>query len=250
MHNQEVSKIITSNKKASGVKLKNGKELRADIVIANADYNFVETKLLDQEHRTYKKEYWDKKTVSPSGLLIYMGVKKRVPNLRHHNLFFDTNWDQHFDNVFNAKKWSENPLFYLCAPTKTDASVAPKSCENIFVLAPQAAGKQPSKKTIEKTVQNIIKRIEQKVGQDFSGDIEVLDVRAQDYFTQTFNALDGNAFGLSHTMLQSGPLRPKMQSKKVKNLYYVGQYTNPGTGVPLVVLSGKTVAKLVSKNEK
>jgi phytoene desaturase len=214
-------------------------------VIANADYHFVETNMLDAKTQKYPEEYWDKKILSPSGLLIYLGVNKIIPNLLHHNLFFDADWDKHFDEVFNKQVWSEEPLLYVCVPSKTDNTVAPEGKENMFILAPMANGDQPPREVIDKTVDSIIQRIEKKIGTKFSSDIEFKDIRAQDYFKNTFNAYRGNAFGLAHTFMQSGPLRPKMQSTKLKGLYYVGQYTNPGTGVPLVTLSGKAVSKLI-----
>jgi phytoene desaturase len=249
VYNAEVDKILTSKSLSKGVITKDGDVINADIVVANADYMHVETSLLERKDQKYPRKYWDKKTISPSGLLIYMGIGKKLPNLLHHNLFFDTDWHGHFSEVFEKKVWSENPLIYVCAPSKSDRTVAPKGKENIFVLAPMANGDQPSKERVNKTVDSIIKRIEKRISTEFKDDIEYIDVRAHDYFKETFNAYKGNAFGLAHTFMQSGPLRPKMQSPKVKNLYYVGQYTNPGTGVPLVTLSGKAVSRLIEANK-
>jgi phytoene desaturase len=245
IYNSEVESINSTKNKVSNVETSNGKLFEADIVIANADYHFVETNMLDAKTQKYPEEYWDKKILSPSGLLIYLGVNKIIPNLLHHNLFFDADWDKHFDEVFNKQVWSEEPLLYVCVPSKTDNTVAPEGKENMFILAPMANGDQPPREVIDKTVDSIIQRIEKKIGTKFSSDIEFKDIRAQDYFKNTFNAYRGNAFGLAHTFMQSGPLRPKMQSTKLKGLYYVGQYTNPGTGVPLVTLSGKAVSKLI-----
>ena len=177
-----------------------------------------------------------------------MGVKKRLPNLKHHNLFFDTDWNGHFKEVFDKKVWSKSPMFYLCAPSVTDDSVAPKGSENLFVLAPLANGLIATEERMQKTADVIIDRIEQKIGASFRKQIVVKDIRAHEYFKETFNAYKGNAFGLAHTMSQSAFLRPAVKSKMVSGLYYVGQYTNPGTGVPIVTLSGKVVATQVERD--
>lgn len=245
LYDREVKKIKSKNNKAQKVMTVSGETFDADIVIANADYQYVETHMLDNKYQKYSEKYWEKKTLSPSGLLIYLGVGKKLPKLLHHNLFFDTDWHRHFDEVFNKKVWSSEPLIYVCVPSKTDVSVAPEGKENVFILAPMANGNQPADEIINKTVDSIIKRIEAKINKKFKDDIEYIDIRAHDYFKNTFNAYKGNAFGLAHTFTQSGPLRPKMKSTKVSNLYFVGQYTNPGTGVPLVTLSGKAVSNLI-----
>lgn len=240
-----VSSIETKNKSVSTVHLADGGFYHADVVVANADYHFVENELLDKSERSFSEKYWQKRTMSPSGLLMYIGVKNRLPNLEHHNLFFDTDWNGHFKEVFDKKVWSNSPMFYLCVPSITDESVAPKGSENLFVLAPLANGLIATEERMEKTANAIIDRIEQKIGTSFRKQIVVKDVRAHDYFKETFNAYKGNAFGLAHTMKQTAFLRPPIRSKKVKGLYYVGQYTNPGTGVPIVTLSGKVVANQV-----
>ena len=244
-YNRPVQAIKTKNTKNKtkviGVQVDN-KFVAADVVIANADYRFVETKLLPKAARQYDENYWQERTLSPSALLLFIGVKKRLRGLQHHNLFFDTDWQNHFDDIFKHSGVNSKPLFYLCVPSRTDPSVAPKGHENLFVLAPMPAGKKLTQNQQQAIVNDIITRIETKTGQRFKDDIVCQEVRGSEYFVETFNAYKGNAFGLSHTLLQSGPLRPNMQSKKVKNLFYTGQYTNPGTGVPMVVLSGKVVA--------
>ena len=242
-----VSKIITTGHKVTGVQV--GEEIiTCDVVVANADYHFVETQLLESKDQTYHEKYWEKRTLSPSAVIASIGVKRLIPELRHHNLLFDTNWDTHFSQVFDSKEWSTKPLVYVSNPSKTDPKVAPKGMENLFILAPMAAGIDPSDEQLERVVLSIIGRLQEQVGYEFMNDIVVADIKAEDYFEETFNAFKGNAFGLGHTMSQSGPNRPRMQSKKLSNLYYVGQYTNPGTGVPMVVTSGKVVSRLI--NEK
>lgn len=246
VYNAPVSGIKTVGGHAAGVVVK-GKTITSDAVVANADYQFVETKLLSSSARSFDHNYWDKRTISPSATLIFIGVKKRLPGLLHHNLFFDAPWDQHFRAIFNKKHWSKDPLFYLCVPSKTDHSVAPKGQENLFVLVPSAAGVEPTKKQLKQLLDQVVGRIEQKIGVAFKEDIVVQEIRTQKYFSETFNAYQGNAFGLSHTLRQSALFRPPVVSRKLSNLFYTGQYTNPGTGVPMVVLSGKVAANEVMK---
>ncbi len=250
----ELGVAIHTNREVVGITRKNGRAnivetvdeaFDADIVVANADYQHVETKLLGIESKK-----WDKMTMSPSGLLIYLGINKKIPFLRHHNLFFDVDWDAHFGEVFDQKVWSEEPLFYIGAPSVTDPSVAPKGKENIFILAPMASGIKVDKEQETRTVNKILERISKHTGVDIDKHTDVKHVRSHQYFIETFNAFKGNAFGPAHTLKQSAIFRPKMQSKHVQNLYFVGQFTNPGTGVPLVTISGKVVATLINKREK
>jgi phytoene desaturase len=238
-------KIDTKGKRTLGVFV--GEDyIPADIVIANADYHHTETKLLDDRHRTYHERYWRRKTMSPSSLLIYLGVKKQVPGLLHHTMFFDADWHGHFNQVFKEKGWVSRPLFYVGTPSKSDSKVAPKNKENIVILVPIASGVKVDDAHRKELVESVIARMEARLGVPFAKDITVKQVRDIEYFEDTFNAYKGNAFGLAHTLTQTAMLRPRMQSSKVKNLFFVGQYTNPGTGVPIVVLSGKVVANLVN----
>jgi phytoene desaturase len=244
-YNAEVTKIVTKGKRTLGVFV--GEDyIPADIVIANADYHHTETKLLDDRHRTYHERYWRRKTMSPSSLLIYLGVKKQVPGLLHHTMFFDADWHGHFNQVFKEKGWVSRPLFYVGTPSKSDSKVAPKNKENIVILVPIASGVKVDDAHRKELVESVIARMEARLGVPFAKDITVKQVRDIEYFEDTFNAYKGNAFGLAHTLTQTAMLRPRMQSSKVKNLFFVGQYTNPGTGVPIVVLSGKVVANLVN----
>jgi phytoene desaturase len=239
--NAPVERICTSDKKVNGVEI-NGKKVSADVVVGNADRHHIETALLGRNAKR-----WERTVLSPSGLLVYLGVSKKLKGLEHHNLFFDSDWDRHFEDVFEKGIWSNEPMFYVSAPSVTDDAVAPKGSENLFILAPMASGDQPNDQVVARSADALITRIEQHIGQSFASDIVVKDVRAHDYFKDTFNAYRGNAFGLAHTMRQSAFLRPPLKDRQLTNMYYVGQYTNPGTGVPIVVLSGKVVAGLVGQ---
>lgn len=245
-YNAEVTRIQSIDGRARAVYV--GKErVAADGVLVNADYHYAETKLLSIQARSYSERYWNKKTVSPSGLLIFLGVKKKLPGLLHHTMFFDADWHSHFKQVFKTHTWVTRPLFYVCAPSKTDTTIAPKGKENIFILIPTASGLRVDAAHRDELVSSVIARMEARIGTKFSEDIEVKEVRDIEYFEETFNAYKGNSFGLAHTLNQTALLRPRMQSRKVKNLFFVGQYTNPGTGVPIVVLSGKVVSNLIQE---
>jgi phytoene desaturase len=248
VYNQEVKSIEVDSGTAKSI-ITDKQKFPADIVIANADYHYVESKLIESKYRGYSEKYWQKADLSPSALLLFLGVNKKLDNLLHHNLFFDTDWEKHFVNMKKGN-WSDDPLFYLSAPSLNDDAVSPKGRENLFVLAPQPAGAELSKESIDLIIDKIIARISKHVGLDITEHIEVKQIRAQEFFKEKYNAFNGNAFGLSHTLRQSAVFRPKMRSKKIANLYYVGQYTNPGTGVPMVVMSGKVVASLVKLRVK
>jgi phytoene desaturase len=243
-YQSEVTKIETKSGVAKAVYA--GKErIAADVVIVNADYHHAETKLLDISQQSYSSKYWDTRTLSPSSLLIYLGVNKKVPGLLHHTMFFDADWHGHFDQIFKHKSWVTRPLFYVGCPSKTDSTISPQGKENIVVLVPIANGLKVDQAHKDELVSTVIARMEARTGTKFADDIIVKEVRDGEFFENSFNAYKGNAFGLAHTLGQTAILRPRMQSKKVSNLFYVGQYTNPGTGVPIVVLSGKVVSSLV-----
>lgn len=248
IYNTDVERIVVEQGKATGVQT-GGSFMPADIVVSGADYHFTETKLLSKTNRSYSDHYWQSRQLSPSALLVTLGVTRKIDALSHHNLFFDTDWDGHFAEVFEKKTWSDHPLFYLCAPSRTDPGVAPRGHENLFFLAPMAAGTHPTAKQLEDSADNLIARVERATGQRFSSDIESRHVYGPEYFEDTFHALGGNAFGLSHTLRQSAVLRARMQSRRVSNLFYTGQYTNPGTGVPMVLLSGKVVARVIQEKQ-
>lgn len=244
VYNSPVQRIEVVDGRASGVVI-DGQLHAADAVLANADYHHVETQLLDAEWQSYSASYWEAKTISPSAVIGLIGVSKKLP-LLHHSLFFDAPWDDNFRAVFDAKTLHSKPLFYVCTPSKTDTEVAPAGHENLFILIP-VANTQASPAEYDALIDSAVDRIEQQIGVSFTADIVTKKVLARDYFADTFNAYSGNSFGLAHTRLQSGPLRPRIQSKKVSNLFFTGQYTNPGTGVPLVVLSGQVAARALMR---
>ena len=214
-----------------------------DIVVGSADYNHVDSKLLPPKYRNYNDAYWEKRTFSPSSLLFYVGVNKKLDKLIHHNLFFDEDIEQHTDEIYSDPQWPEKPLFYVCCPSKSDPHVAPEGKENIFFLMPIAPGLEDTDKMREHYFEIMLKRLEKHTGQSIKEHIEYKRSYCVNDFVQDYNAYKGNAYGLANTLLQTANLKPKIINKKINNLFYTGQLTVPGPGVPPSIISGQVVAK-------
>lgn len=247
--NESVTRILIRDGKATGVKTKKN-TYTADIIISNADYPFTETQLLDNKYQTYPEKYWKKRTIAPSAFLLYLGVKGKVKNLEHHNLFFANNWEDHFDQIFKHPAWPEKPSYYISCPSKTDSSVAPEGCENIFFLVPVPAGLKDDDRTRERYADKVLTHLEELIGEQFINRIMVKRIYSHRDFSVDYNAYQGTALGLAHTLRQTALFRPRIQSKKVKNLFYVGQYTQPGIGMPMCLISAELAAHEVQKHAK
>lgn len=247
--NEEVQSIYAPNGTATKVLTQNG-EFNADVVVAGADYHHVDQQLLAPELRNYTPKYWDSRVMAPSSLLFYLGVNKRIPNLHHHNLFFDADFGLHAQEIYETPKWPSDPLFYVCAPSVTDASVAPEGCENLFLLVPLAPGLEDSETLREQYYHLIMERLEKHTGEDIRSHVVYKRSYAHRDFQNDYHAFKGNAYGLANTLLQTAFLKPKLKSKKVSNLYYTGQLTTPGPGVPPSLISGQVAAKEVVKSFK
>jgi phytoene desaturase len=220
----------------------------ADVVISGADYHFTESHLLAAPYRTYTEAYWDKKVLAPSCLIYYVGLNKKVDGLLHHNLFFDVPFEQHADEIYTHKQWPTEPLFYLSVTSKTEPSTAPAEGENLFILIPVAAGLEGDTDSIrEKYFQQAIKRIEQRIKQSIQENIVYKKSYSVTDFKNDYHSFKGNAYGLANTLLQTAIFKPSCQSKKVNNLFYTGQFTVPGPGVPPSLISGEVVSKQVIK---
>jgi phytoene desaturase len=239
--------IETSEEKVTGV-VANGTFFEADVVISGADYHFTETKLLHHHEQAYSDAYWNNRVMAPSCLLYYVGLNKRLQNVQHHNLFFDTNFDKHGKEIYDDPKWPTTPLFYVSATTFTDPSGAPEGCENLFFLIPIAAGLTGDTEEIRETYfQQIVARFEERTGEQILNSIVYKKSYSVSDFEFDYNAFKGNAYGLANTLMQTAILKPGCRSRKVENLYYTGQLTVPGPGVPPSLISGEVVAKLVMK---
>ncbi|WP_020605146.1 phytoene desaturase family protein [Spirosoma spitsbergense] len=244
--NQAVQKIEVVDKKAQRVVTDTG-IFEADVVIAGADYNHVETSLVDPAYRNYDDAYWKSRVMAPSSLLFYLGVNKRVPRLLHHNLFFDEDFNLHAQEIYETPRWPSKPLFYASAPSKTDPGVAPQGCENLFLLIPVAPGLTDDDATRDHYFDMIMTRLEAYVGENIRDHIVFKRSYAHNDFQQDYNAFRGNAYGLANTLRQTALLKPSLKNKAVSNLFYTGQLTVPGPGVPPSLISGLVVADEVAK---
>jgi phytoene desaturase len=243
--NSTVEKIIVEENKTTGF-ICNGKTINADIVLSGADYHHTET-LLDEKYRQYSENYWDSKTFAPSSLLFYVGFDKKLKNVTHHNLFFDTDFNLHASEIYDNPKWPTEPLFYANFTSLTNTKTAPEGCENGFFLIPIAPGVEDTSELREIYFKKIITRFEKITQQEIEKNIIFTKSFCVNDFVSEYNSYKGNAYGLANTLLQTAFLRPKLRSKKVKNLYFTGQLTVPGPGVPPALISGKLVADLIEK---
>ena len=219
-----------------------------DVVIGGADYHHIETDLLPLAYRSYTPEYWDSRVMAPGCLLYYVGLNKKLSNIQHHTLFFDVSFQLHGQEIYKTKKWPTAPLFYVSATSVTDADCAPEGCENLFFLIPVATGLVNDTEALrDRYFDLIVDRFEKHVGESIRDNIIVKRSFAQQDFVNDYNAFKGNAYGLANTLLQTAILKPSIRSKKVKNLFFTGQLTVPGPGVPPSLISGEVVAGQIIK---
>jgi phytoene desaturase len=241
--NAAVDEIVVENGKAKGVQV-NGAFMEADIVLSGADYHHTET-LLPKAYRQYSESYWDKKVFAPSSLLFYVGFDKKIKNVQHHTLFFDVDFEAHSEAIYDDPKWPKDPLFYANFPSITDTSFAPEGKEAGFFLVPLAPNLEDSETLREDYFKRIIDRFEKLTDQQVSNAILFKESFCVNDFKDRYNSYKGNAYGMANTLLQTAFLRPKLKSKKVEGLYFTGQLTVPGPGVPPSLISGKLVSDLI-----
>lgn len=240
----EVAKIIVEKKRATGVQLADGSVLKADLVISNADGHWTDTQLLGGEHQVYSESWWDRRTLAPSAFILYLGVRGRVPELTHHNLIFSKDWKKNFAQIFDTPELPEMPSLYVCAPSVTDPSVAPKDHENLFVLVPIPPKIHLTEAELDSYEEEILKFIEQQYG--ISNLAERIVTRRRytgEDFTHDYHSQGGTALGLAHNLGQTAVWRPNNVHPRVSGLYYVGAGTNPGIGMPMVLISAQLVRK-------
>lgn len=245
--NCEVRKLISENGKITKAITTKG-EFKADYFVTGADYHHSEQDLLEPKNRRYSEKYWDSRKMAPSSLLFYLGVNKRLKNLEHHNLFFDESFDQHAIEIYDKPQWPSKPLFYVSAPSKTDGSVAPEGCENLFLLMPVAPDLKDTEADRERYFHLMMDRLEELTDQEIRSHVSYKRSYAHKDFISDYHAYKGNAYGLANTLTQTAILKPSIRSKKLKNLYYTGQLTTPGPGVPPSLISGQVVAKELLKS--
>ena len=231
----KLAKTLTANKTCNDF----------DALISSADYHYTEQKLLDSKFRKYDESYWNSRKMAPSCLIYYIGVEGKVNNLLHHNLFFDADFAKHSKEIYTTPTWPNEPLFYVCCPSKTDATVAPDGYENLFILIPVAPGLTDTEQIRTSYFNLVNDRIKIKTGFDLKQNLVHFKSYAPTNFVDDYNAFKGNAYDLANTLLQTAHLKPSIKSKKVKNLFYTGQLTVPGPGVPPSIISGKLAAEQV-----
>ncbi|MFT5847095.1 phytoene desaturase family protein [Psychroserpens sp.] len=241
-----IDKINVDKGKATSI-VSNGLEYKSDVILSGADYHHSET-LLDEKYRQYTEDYWSKKTFAPSSLLFYIGFDKKLKNVQHHNLFFDTNFETHAEEIYDNPQWPSDPLFYVNFPSVTDPTMAPENCETGFFLIPIAPGIEDTEELRSQYFDLILSRFEKLTQQDIKNNIIFKESFCVKDFIKDYNSYKGNAYGMANTLSQTAFLRPKLKSKKVNNLYFTGQLTVPGPGVPPALISGKLVSELIKKH--
>ncbi len=246
----EISRIDIVEKTCRNLLSATGNSYPVDAVIASNDYNNTEKLLSNKRFRNYSDNYWDKRVMAPSCLIFYLGLGKKIPRLIHHNLFFDSSLTEHAKSIYETPGWPERPLFYVCCPSKTDTSVSPDEMENLFILIPIASGLSDTSETRDKYFQHVIKRLEEYCGTSILNDVIYRKSYCVNDFVNDYNAFKGNAYGLANTLKQTAILKPSIRNKKVKNLFYAGQLTVPGPGVPPALISGQIAAQQLLQSFK
>jgi len=244
--NEPVTGFNIEGKKIKAVQTPS-REVETDHIISAADYHHIE-ELLPTSMRSYSEDYWDKRVMAPSSLLYYIGIDKEIEGLMHHNLWFDTDFDHHAEQIYDTPEWPDQPLFYICCPSKTDSTIAPKGHENIFVLVPLAADLEDNEKLREGTLSKVLDRMEKRLETEIRSHIVYKRSFCVEDFKSEYNSFKGNAYGLANTLMQTAFLKPKMKSAKISNLLYAGQLTTPGPGVPPALISGEVAAKYLMKH--
>ncbi len=244
--NSTVEKIEVINGTAKGVFI-NGTLHEFDYVVGGADYHHVEQKLLEPKYRMYDKKYWDSRAMAPSSLIFYLGINKPVDQLLHHNLFFDESFDTHAQEIYDTPQWPSKPLFYVSCTSKSDGTVAPEGMENMFILIPVAPDLKDEEATREVYYDRVMERMEALTGQSIKEHVIYKRSYAHKDFISDYNSFKGNAYGLANTLRQTAILKPSIVNKKVKKLYYTGQLTVPGPGVPPSLISGQVTASEILK---
>jgi phytoene desaturase len=248
--NSSVKKLELNAVKAKGI-IVNDTFRPFDYIVAGADYHHVEQQLIPEGYRTYSEDYWQKRTMAPSSLIFYVGLNKKIEGVLHHTLFFDQDFIRHAEEIYEKPQWPTQPQFYISCPSKTDPTVAPHGHENIFFLIPVAPGLKDDEETRERYFNMVVDRFEQMTGQTIRDNIVFKRSYAHNDFISDYNAFKGNAYGLANTLMQTANLKPSIVNKKINNLFYTGQLTVPGPGVPPSLISGQVVAgELVKRDRK
>lgn len=242
-----VEKINTNGAAVSSITVGH-EEVPIDAIVGSADYHHIETQLLDSSNQQYTDNYWNSRQMAPSALIYYLGVKGKIEELQHHNLFFDSDFDKHASAIYDTGEWPADPLFYVCMPSKTDPAVAPEGHENLFVLIPLASGIKDDHQERQILFDKITDRIEKRIGKKIRDNIVVKHEMGPADFISTYNSFKGNAYGLANVLEQTAILKPRIKHNKIKGMYYSGQLSHPGPGLPPSLISGQIAAKQLIKD--
>lgn len=238
---------------ATGVRVRDAsgaeERIEADIVVANADYPHVENTLLPREYQSIGEKKWKRAALAPAVLNFYLGFDRQLDEFAHHTFFFDSDWETHFDAVYANPRWIDDPLFYLHVPSKTDSAAAPQGHEAVFLLIPIAPGLPDSSERRQVYLDHALTRMEQRTGRNLRRHLVFQESMSLSDFSTDYNAYRGNAFGLGQTLFQTAWFRAANRSRKVGNLYYAGQYTVPGTGTTMSMISGEVVADRIRHDQ-
>jgi phytoene desaturase len=248
-YSSTVERIPVKDRRASGVVV-DGKEEPFDYVVAGADYHHVEQHLLPKESRRYSESYWSSRVMAPSSLLFYLGVNTKVEGLLHHTLFFDEDFTRHAHEIYEDPQWPTAPQFYVSCASRTDQGSAPEGGENLVILVPVAPGLEDREEIRERYYSLVMDRLEKITGQAIREHVVFKRSYAHNDFIGDYNAFKGNAYGLANTLLQTAHLKPSILNKKVTNLFYTGQLTVPGPGVPPSLISGQVVADQIMARDR
>jgi phytoene desaturase len=245
-YNQPIEGFDIANGKITAARTSDSR-FSAGVIVGSADYHYIEQTLLPEAFRQYSPAYWDSRVLSPSALVYYIGINKKLKNLEHHNLFFDQDFEPHADTIYKNPSWPVNPSFYVCCVTATDASQAPEGHENLFVLVPVAPGIEDTSEIREHYYSLLIDRMEHITGEHIKEHVVFKQSYAHKDFERDYNAYKGNAYGLANTLRQTAFLKPSLRSTKISNLFYAGQLTVPGPGVPPALISGQVAGDEIAR---
>ncbi|GAB6090978.1 phytoene desaturase family protein [Spirochaeta dissipatitropha] len=241
----EVRSLEVNNGRVTAAVTDQGK-IEADIFLGNADYQHIDQKLLPEKYRSYSPGYWNKRIMAPTMFIIYLGLNRKVPELVHHNLYFSDPWDEHFDQIFKKPAWPDDPSYYVSCASHDDPLVAPEGHENIFFLVPVASGMDDNDSIRETYSEKILDHFENLIGTRIRDSIIIKRIFSHRDFSSEYNAFKGSALGIAHTLNQTAIFRPSHRSRKLSNLYFSGQYTHPGVGVPMTIISSHVIGNNIA----
>jgi phytoene desaturase len=244
-YNQEVRTVNTHADRVTSVTTEKGDTFYGDTVIMNADYHHAETELVPEEHQTYDESYWEGRTVAPSAFLMYLGVDETIDELAHHSLFVHHDWVDHFESIFDDPSWPEKPSYYVCYPSMSEDDLAPPGKDALFVLVPIASDLRDTETLRSYYADKILADMESRLDRSIRDHVTYRKMFSIKDFAEDYNAYKGTGLGLSQTLMQTALFRPNHQSDSLDNLYYTGQYTHPGIGVPMTLISSDIVSDMV-----